>query len=501
MNIPKVMMKILLVYPVCPKNNFWSSAGSMPFVPGKKAAMAPLGLQVVAGLLPSEWELKLIDLNIEELTKEDIDWADMVMISAMIEQEKSAREVVARCKARGKKVVAGGTLFFNARPEDFSGVDCIFSGEAELTMPLFLADLRNGELKRVYQSIVRPDLSKMQLPMPRLDLIKMDKYTIMPIQFSRGCPYRCKFCSVSVIFGTKMRFEKISRFIAKVQAYYDAGFRGTLMIVDDNFIGLPAMAEELLDALYEWQKAHDFPFDWIVQTTVLLADHDRLMNKMALARVKKTFIGIESINDESLALCNKKQNVGRDLVADVKKILRFGIQVMAGIIVGLDGDKPNIFQKMYEFLQTAGITVAMVNLPIFLPHTELRAEMERTKRLIGDPANDPTSFGLYYRPTMDARTLVEGFRWLQEKLFEKKSYYRRVWQMINLLKPTCGRKISRLELKAFHLSLWRIAALSHDWRYIRLLIQTAIIKIRLIPEVVQAAIMLVHYEGVVFYNR
>jgi radical SAM superfamily enzyme YgiQ (UPF0313 family) len=499
MKILGAILKILLVYPVCPKNNFWSSAGSMSFVPGKKASMAPLGLPTVAAMLPADWDLKFVDMNIESLEDSDIAWADLVFVSAMIEQKSGALEVIGRSKLQEKKVVAGGPLFFSADLNDFPGVDHFFIGEAELTMPLFLKDLRKGELKKVYQSAELPDMSLS--PMPRLDLVKMKKYTIMPVQNSRGCPHQCDFCSVSAIFGTKMRMQKVLRFIARIQAYYEAGWRGTIMIVDDNAIGSPYEAEQMFDALYGWQKAHNFPFDFIAQTSTKLADFDRLRHKMVLARVKKVFIGIETISDESLTLCNKKQNVGRNLTEEVRKILRSGIQVMAGFIVGLDGDKLSIFQELYDFIQTAGIAVAMINPLLVLPGTPLEKRMRSEGRLIEDPEKDRSSLGLNYKPLMGARALMDGFTWLQENLYRKKHYYWRVGQMIRYLKPTRGRKLSQLELKAFFLSLWKIVVLKLDWRYLRLLIQTFVGKSKAMPDVVSAAIMHVHYHGVVFHRR
>jgi radical SAM superfamily enzyme YgiQ (UPF0313 family) len=493
-------MRVLHIYPVYPKNNFWSSHGSLPFIK-KKAAFPPLGLMTVGAMLPKDWEQRLVDMNTDDLEDNQIAWAEMIFISAMIVQEESAREVIARCKKQGKRIVAGGPLFFNAKLEDFPGVDHIFIGEAELTMPLFLKDLVQGTPKSIYESEEKPEMDLSPL-FPKIDLIDMSKYVIMPVQGSRGCPHQCEFCSVSAIFGTIMRVAKPSRVIATVQAYFNAGWRGTMMIVDDNFIGRLSWAGEMIDALHGWQKAHHFPFDFIIQASILLADYDALRAKMARTRIKKVFIGIETINDESLKLCHKNQNVGRNMVECVWKIMRSGLQVMAGIIVGLDADNPGIFKEVYDFIQKAGIAVAMINWVLVLPWTKLEKRLKEEGRFIAHPENNPESFGLSYKPKMmDARTLVEGFNWLQEKLYQKKAYYRRVGRMIHYLKPTRGRMPSRLEFRAFFLSLWKIGILSHDWRYFRLLLRTFVVKTDLMTEAVQAAIMHVHYQRVVFDHK
>ena len=491
-------MNVLHIYPICPKDNFWSSAGSLWFV-GKKAAIAPLPAPTIGAMLPSDWNQKLVDMNIESLEDRDISWANMVFISAMIIQEKSTLEVIARCRSLNKRMVAGGPLFFNAKPDDFPGVDHIFIGEAEITLPLFLKDLANGTAKRIYQSAEKPELCLS--PLPKIDLIKMQKYTIMPMQYSRGCPHRCEFCSVYAMLGTKLRVKSPTQIIAELDAYYNAGWRGTIFFVDDNFIGLLHEARKMLTALIGWQKKHHFPFDFMTQTSIKLADDDDLLKMMRLARFKKVFIGIETVNEASLKSCNKLQNTGRDLADCVKKIMRSGLQVMAGFIVGLDGDKLDIFRDLYDFIQKTGIVVAMVNPVLILPWTELEKRMRKEGRLIADPEKDPGSFGLNYRPIMGARELMEGYRWLQEKLYGKKDYYRRVQQMIRNLKPTRGRMPSRVELRALFLSLWKIGILSHDWRYFRLLLRTFVEKTDLMTEAVQAAIMHVHYQRVVFHHK
>jgi radical SAM superfamily enzyme YgiQ (UPF0313 family) len=483
-------VNILLVYPKFPENNFWSSAASLWFV-RKKSAMWSLSLPTIAAMSPRSWNQELVDMNIEHLLDRQIKKADMVFISAMIVQEKSAREVIARCQKFGKRVVAGGALFFRVDPGDWPGVDHLFYGEAERTMPQFLADLEGGMLKKIYQPGEWTDMLK--TPPPRLDLVKLFEYTIAPIQLSRGCPHNCNFCSVRVMCGTKMRFKSWEQIKVELDNLYAAGWRSTVMFVDDNLIGSLPELRKILPLLYRWQQDHGFPFDFMAQTTILLANHEDLMDLLVLCRFKKVFIGIETVNEASLAGCNKNQNVKvkNGLEGCVLTIMGKGLQVMAGFIVGFDQDEPTIFREIFNFIQKTGIVVGMLNVPIALPHTDFWEEMKNAKRLLKEPICDILNFF----PKMDVKVLLEGFRWLQNELYSPKNYFRRVRNMINNLKPTPSRKPSFTELKAFGHSLWRIGIFSrYNFRYDKLLIRTVSAKAGLFAEAVQSSIQFVHYR-------
>ncbi|MDD4902163.1 MAG: B12-binding domain-containing radical SAM protein [Patescibacteria group bacterium] len=507
---PAVKVKVLMIYPLFPKANFWSGHWALWFV-GKKSAILSLALPMIAALLPATWQVTFWDMNVEPwwkrwMLKRQIKKADLVFLSAMEEQKESALEVIGLCN--DTRVVAGGPLFFQAEPNEFPGVDHIFSGEAELTLPEFISawekyqalpekDRKEDVFKSVYSSAKFCDLAL--LPPPRLELAKIHRYTIVPIELGRGCPHQCTFCSIHAIAGTKLRFKPWEKVKVELDNLRRVFKHGTVFIVNDNLLASPRYLEEFLDHLLPWQIENHFPFDFIFQSDIRMADHERLMKKMAACRFKKVFIGIESINDASLESCHKTQNVGRDLVADVKKIMKHGLEVMAGIIVGLDGDTPAIFKVLYEFLQKSGIIVAMVNVVLILRHTEDWIRMKAEGRLVDKPLEGI----LNYKPIcMDPKELVDGFLWLQKQLFLPRNYFARVRNAIKNLEPTPARRPSLSELKAFAHSLWRIGIFSrYNWRYIRLLLTTFFAKFGLFASGVTWTIMLTHYRKVVALQR
>jgi radical SAM superfamily enzyme YgiQ (UPF0313 family) len=502
------MKKILLVYPRCPEMTFWGLKKILWSYLAKRTAFSPLGLLIVSSLLPKEWNKKLVDLNCEScLLDEDILWADMVMISAMIIQEESTREIIQRCKALGKTVVVGGALFsggYNDFVENkfvlneealiaaFPGVDHFILGEAEATLAPFLKDLEIGVPRKIYFSNEKPDLSLS--PVPDWSLINLKDYTTAAMQFSRFCPYDCEFCCIHELFGRKMRVKMIAQIIAELNVLFAAGYRGSIFFVDDNFVGPRAEVKRLLSALMEWQREHNFPFDFLTQASVDMAEDEGLMAMMRFVGFKKVFLGIETTNIASLKQSNKMQNVRCDLTAAVKKIHSYGIQVMAGMIVGFDQDTPEIFEELFKFLQEAGIVTAMVNMLTALPGTKLWVRMKEEGRLLSDSLGD--SVELNFEPKMGREALLKGYCWLQKKLYQPKYYYQRLRQMMSDFSPAAGRKITLTDLRAFLQSLWRIGIFSfnNNWRYNKLLFLTTIFKRKMLPIAVEAAITHVHYR-------
>ncbi len=301
-------MKILFVYPEFP-DTFWSFKHALKFI-RKKAAAPPLGLLTVASLLPTGWEKRLVDLNAENLKSGDLAWADMVFLSAMVVQRDSAREVIARCKAAGVKVVAGGPLFTQEH-EQFPDVDHFVLNEAELTLPPFLADLALGRAQRIYATHEYPDLRL--TPAPRWELANLKLYSTMSIQFSRGCPYNCDFCNVTALLGHRPRTKTASQITAELDGLYALGWRQNVFFVDDNFIGnKKQLKEEILPALIGWRKGKTgMPFN--TEVSINLADDPELLRLMVEAGFDTVFIGIETPNEDSLAECGKYQNKNRIL--------------------------------------------------------------------------------------------------------------------------------------------------------------------------------------------
>ena len=294
------------------------------------------------------------------LRDKDIMWADFVFISAMVVQKDSVRAVIDRCKRLGARTVAGGPLF-TCGHEEFDDVDHLLLNEGELTLPQFIRDLEAGNAKHLYSSEEWADLRT--TPVPLWDLINIRKYASMNIQYCRGCPFNCEFCNVTSLFGHTPRTKAAAQIIAELNAFYERGWRGGIFFVDDNFIGnKKKLKEEILPGLIEWMKERKYPFTFFTEASINLSDDDELMELMVKAGFNTVFIGIETTNEESLVECNKIQNKGRDLIACVKKIHKFGLQVQGGFIVGFDNDNDAIFDKMVSFIQESGIVSAMVGL-------------------------------------------------------------------------------------------------------------------------------------------
>lgn len=415
-------MRALLVYPRYP-DTFWSFKHALRFV-RRKAAFPPLGLLTVAAMLPEDWEQKVLDLNVEPLTNDDLDWADLVLISAMVVQRDSAQEVLERCRELGKKVVAGGPLFTHL-PEDLPGVDHVIAGEAEDILPQFLADLEKGKARFLYQTANHPSLQS--TPPPKWDLINLKNYRTMSVQFTRGCPFDCDFCDVVALFGRRPRFKTPDQVLEELDRLHRIKWRGAVMMVDDNFIGHKHRAKELLAQMAAWQKEHGQPFSFFTQASVNLADDPELLRLMAKANFTEVFLGLETPSESSLKECHKHQNQGRDLVAAVRTIQSYGMEVMAGFIVGFDADPPSIFKDQVSFISQAAIPTAMVGMLSLMPGTKLYERMRGQNRLLGLPSGDNAmdEKALNFIPKMGAVALVEGYKEVLRRLYEPKAYYRR----------------------------------------------------------------------------
>jgi radical SAM superfamily enzyme YgiQ (UPF0313 family) len=414
-------MNVLLLYPEFP-DTFWSFKHALKFI-RKQASLPPLGLLTVAAMLPPEWGKRLVDVNVRTLRDQDLVWADVVFISGMIAQQDSARALIARCRAAGKRMVAGGPLFTLGH-EQFPDVDHFVLNEAEVTLPQFLRDFEHGAPRRVYSSRELPDLH--QTPAPLWELAELDRYASMCLQYSRGCPFDCEFCNVTALFGHRPRTKTTTQVIAELDALHRAGWRGSVFFVDDNFIGNKrALKAELLPALIQWQrKRRGTPF--FTEASINLADDAELMQQMVDAGFHQVFIGIETPEEAGLAECNKRQNRGRDLVADVKRIQRSGLEVQGGFIVGFDSDTPTIFARQIEFIQQSGIVTAMVGLLQAIPGTKLYHRLQVEGRLQGQTSGNNLDGTTNFIPRMNWETLRAGYRNLMGHLYAPEPYYQRI---------------------------------------------------------------------------
>lgn len=486
-------MKILLLAPEFP-DTFWSFSHALKFI-HRRASTPPLGLITVAAMLPAKWEKRVVDLNVSILSDADLDWADYAFIGAMVVQKHSARRLIARCRAAGVPVVAGGPLF-TAEHKQFPEVDHLVLDEAELTLPDFLADVALGKPKSIYRGSGYADIRT--TPVPLWELIDFRKYASMGVQFCRGCPYDCEFCNVTAMFGHRPRTKTTSQIIGELDRLYDLGWRGTVFFVDDNLIGNKKMLKsELLPRLAEWQHPkRRMPFT--SQVSMNLADDDELLHLMAAAGFDNVFVGIETPDDDALSACNKKQNVGRNLVEDVKRIQRAGIEVSAGFIVGFDGDTADTFRRQIDFIQRSGIVTAMVGMLQAPAGTRLYERMLREGRLLGEMTGDNVDGTTNLRPQMGLELLQERYRALLSHIYSPRHYYRRVRTfLLEFETPAVRQRLDLQRLLALLRSAVRLGILGRErFQYWRLLAWTIVMRPRLLPRAVTLAIYGHHFRRI-----
>lgn len=488
-------MKILLVYPQFPAT-FWSFKHALRFI-NKKAAHPPLGLLTVAGLLPRDWELKLVDENVTVLTEADLAWADYVFISAMAVQQESVRRIIAWCQRLAKKTVAGGPLFTMSW-EEYPEVDHLVLGEAEVTLPRFLADLAAGRPQHLYKAEPGEWADLMTTPLPRWDLLDMGKYNAMSLQYSRGCPFSCDFCDISLLYGERQRTKEKEQILAELENLYQQGWRGGVFMVDDNFIGnKKALKEAILPAMAQWLKERGYPFTFNTQASINLADDDELLQAMVKVGLESVFIGIETPHEGSLTECNKHQNKNRDLLAAVKKIQSTGLQVQGGFILGFDEDPPSIFERQIRFIQQSGIVTAMVGLLNVLKGTKLYQRMEAEGRLLDESVGNNTDLQLNFQPKMPREKLLAGYKRVTTILYSPKYFYQRVIAFLKAYNPPRGRKV---HLRLYHLSafvkaLFWLGIWDRERRYFwRLLGWSLLKKPRVFPLAVTCTIYGYHFR-------
>jgi radical SAM superfamily enzyme YgiQ (UPF0313 family) len=461
-------MRALLVYPEFP-DTYWSFRHALAFE-GKRAPFPPLGLLTVSAMLPREWERRLVDMNVRGLSEGDIEWADMVFASAMIVQKESLERVVSLCKARGKPVVVGGP-YVSTSAEQLPEADHIFVGEAEALLPEFVKDLERGEPKRVYQAAERPALTS--TPVPHFRLADLERYSAMSIQYSRGCPFSCEFCDIIEIYGRVPRTKTNEQVLAELDALHATGWRGLVFVVDDNFIGNKKNVRKLLPDLVDWNERRGRPFSFITEASVNLAEDDALLEMMRRANFRRVFLGIETPVEESLKEAQKGQNTRRNLLDSVRKIQSYGMEVMAGFIVGFDSDPEDIFDRQIDFIRESAIPLAMVGLLTALPDTQLWRRLKREGRLLKESVGQNNEAGLNFVPRMETARLVEGYKRILSTIYSPAEYYKRALDCLSHL--TQGPEPRRSRLTSDVAAFARIAlvlgvvdgARMEFWRYMK----------------------------------
>jgi radical SAM superfamily enzyme YgiQ (UPF0313 family) len=488
-------VNILLVYPEFP-DTFWSFKHALKFV-RKRSSLPPLGLLTVAAMLPDHWNRRLLDLNVTTLTTSALEWADLVFVGAMAVQRESVDRLLARCRDTGVRTVAGGPLF-TAEPDAFPGVDYLVLNEAEVTLPLFLEDLDAGRPKRVYRTAEHPPVDA--TPAPMWEIADLHRYASMSIQYSRGCPFDCEFCNITSLFGHRPRVKTSGQVVAELDSLHAAGWRGRVFFVDDNLIGNKRrLRTELLPALIEWRRGKR-GFQFYTEASINLADDPELMAMMVDAGFDTVFVGIETPSDEGLAECSKKHNLNRDLVADVKRIQRAGMEVQGGFIVGFDSDTDTIFDRQIEFIQRSGIVTAMVGILQAPTGTRLYERLAREHRLLGSMSGDNADGSTNIVTRMDLPKLVEGHRRILRGIYRPSAYYRRIRTFLReYARDGVVRRplATRADVAAFVRSVVRLGILGRErFHYWTLLSWTLLRRPKLVPLAVTLAIGGYHFRKI-----
>jgi radical SAM superfamily enzyme YgiQ (UPF0313 family) len=436
--------RVLMIYPRFVPNSFWNYAEACQLV-GAKYPAAPLGLITVAAMLPQDWEFRLVNRNTEELTQDDLDWAEMVMTGGMLNQQPDCLALIERCHQNGKPVVVGGPDVTSS-PHLYSSADFQVLGEAEDVIKDFVAAWERGERSGIFQA-EKFQIDVTKTPMPRYDLLKLEQYLYIGVQYSRGCPFTCEFCDIIELYGRAPRTKTNAQMLAELDRLYALGFRGHIDFVDDNLIGNKKQLKVFLPKLREWLESHDYPFEFSTEASINLADDDELLRLMKEANFFAIFVGIESPDPETLAATKKKQNTRRDISASIRKIYAAGMFVTAGFIVGFDTERVSIADAMADFIEDCAIPVCMVGLLYALPNTQLTRRLAKEGRLHEghdvmreDHAGDQCTLGINFDPKRPMRDILVDYKRILERVFDPVAYAGRLNRLASMLDRSGRRR-------------------------------------------------------------
>jgi radical SAM superfamily enzyme YgiQ (UPF0313 family) len=415
----------------------------------------------VAAILPQTWEFRLVDRNVRFETEADWAWADLVIISGMIVQKPDLLHLIREAKRRGKLVAAGGP-YLTSVPEaaQEAGVDFLVLDEGEITLPLLVEALERGETSGIFRSNgEKPDVTT--TPIPRYDLLEMGAYSDMSVQFSRGCPFQCEFCDIIVLYGRKPRTKTPAQLLAELQTLYDLGWRRSVFLVDDNFIGNKRNVKLLLRELGPWMAAHGYPFRLATEASVDLGQDQELLDLMIDANFGAVFLGIETPDTDSLALTQKFQNTRNSLMESVETINRSGLSVMAGFILGFDGEKAGAGDRIIEFVEATAIPKAMFGMLQALPNTALWKRLQKEGRLLEEKQETQGHQMdlMNFVPTRPLEELAREYVSCFWELYEPSRYLSRVYRHFMTMKPAPHkvpfRMLELVEMRAVLTICWR----------------------------------------------
>jgi radical SAM superfamily enzyme YgiQ (UPF0313 family) len=427
-------LKAILVNPGFP-STFWSFESVLKLA-GKKGVLPPLGLLTLAAILPDDWELKIIDLTFQEISSHDWKECDLVMVTGMSVQRPGILETIREGKRRGKTVVVGGAWAFHFPEEALQeGADLVVIGEAEVAVDRLLDHLENNDSGVIIRQDRMADLTNS--PPPRYDLVDMDQYLNVSLQFSRGCPFHCEFCDVTLMLGRTVRTKTPDQILRELQMLYDLGGRRLIFFVDDNFIGNPVRAKKLLREMDPWLESNGRPFDFYTQASVNMAADPELLKLMAQAGFFKVFLGIETLDEESLKGVKKFQNVAVDLAQACKRINEAGIGIIAGCIIGFDNEESGADRRLIEFAAETNIPEMFGTLLQAGPGTGLWNRLERENRLLSiDDEHFSTQTALInFIPTRPVEQIVREFVHFYDVLYDREAYLERAYKHVVSMNP------------------------------------------------------------------
>jgi radical SAM superfamily enzyme YgiQ (UPF0313 family) len=452
-------MNVLLISPTC-LPSFWSFETILSLL-DKDAHSPALGLLTVAALLPQDWEFTYIEERVSPPTKAQWAACDLVFISGMYVQRPGIVDAIKEAKKRGKKVVAGGAWVYHEYEDAIdAGADIVVIGECETSIKELIKAIENNETGLIIKGEGWADLKT--TPVPRYDLIDISRYVEMPIQFARGCPFECEFCDVTQMFGQKGRVKEPEQIIEELQALYDTGWHGMVFFVDDNLISLPGKAKTLMHAVIKWQKERGYPFKFVTQASINMAIHDELLSLMVKAGFYRVFIGIESTDKETLIKYNKVQNAACDIDKACNKVCKAGMQIIAGCILGFDGEAPDSGQGIIDFSERNNIADTFITLLQAVPGSKMweRLEKEGREPFFTTEGNEGNSSGLMnFRPTRPIEKIVEEFIGAYDTLYEPSAYLERSYKQYAMMDPLpykAARKVPQWgEIKAMAAAAFR----------------------------------------------
>ncbi len=487
--------KVLMIFPLFNAGSFWNYRETCDLT-GARYPAAPLGLITVAALLPKHWEVRLVNRNTERLTEDDVAWADMVMTGGMLPQRNDALHIIDMCRDCGKPVVVGGPDVTSS-PDIYSAANFQVLGEAEEIMGDFIAAWRNGDRQGVFQTPMgKTDVTLS--PLPRFDLLKLNQYLHVGIQFSRGCPFSCEFCDIIELYGRVPRTKTNEQVLAELDALYALGYRGHVDFVDDNLIGNKKALRKFLPDLKRWQDEKRFPFEFSTEASINLADDAELLNDLAESNFFAVFVGIESPDTDTLVMTQKKQNTRRSLQQSIATIHGAGIFVNAGFIVGFDSEKGSVAAGMIDCIEDTAIPVCMVGLLYALPTTQLTRRLLAEGRLFSDDeqtqSGDQCTAGLNFETKRPRRDVLNDYRTVLQAIYEPTAYFGRVRRLGRMLRRRRAHRMIRGDLRSFVRLLFRIhrAGPGTTRQFWRMLLDCALHNPKALPYVVMTSALYLH---------